>query len=103
MAVTYSKDISPIDALWALYQSQSETVRKAFRERILSEKTEKQEDEEAEAMRAYESQLPEDVRTAVNLMAISVKKGVEEVRQASKDHTHVGRSAEDFLLELEND
>ncbi len=101
MAVTYSKDISPIDALWALYQSQTETVRKAFRERILLEKTEQQDDEEA--MRDYENQLPKDVRTAVNLMAISVKQGVEEVRQASKNHTHVGRSAEDFLLELENE
>jgi hypothetical protein len=37
---TYQSTISPTDALWALYQSQSKKVRKAFRMRILSEEQE---------------------------------------------------------------
>lgn len=37
-AVTnYQQSISPADALWALYQSQTKKVRKAFRQRVLEE------------------------------------------------------------------
>ena len=37
-ASTYHSEISPLDALWALYQSQSKRVRNAFRIRVLAEK-----------------------------------------------------------------
>lgn len=33
----YQQSISPADALWALYQSQTKRVRRAFRQRILEE------------------------------------------------------------------
>lgn len=36
----YQSNISPIDALWALYQSQTKRVRKAFRQRIIAEENE---------------------------------------------------------------
>ena len=41
MATTiYPQTISPVDALWALYQSQTKKVREAFRLRLLSEEQE---------------------------------------------------------------
>ena len=41
MATTiYPQTISPADALWALYQSQTKKVREAFRLRLLSEEQE---------------------------------------------------------------
>lgn len=36
----YQSNISPIDALWTLYQSQTKRVRKAFRQRIIAEENE---------------------------------------------------------------
>ncbi len=36
----YPQTISPADALWALYQSQTKKVREAFRLRLLSEEQE---------------------------------------------------------------
>ena len=35
---TYQPTVSPVDALWALYQSQSKKVRKAFRQKLQEEK-----------------------------------------------------------------
>ena len=34
---TYQPTVSPVDALWALYQSQSKKVRKAFRQKLQEE------------------------------------------------------------------
>ena len=36
-------------------------------------------------------------------MAVAVKQGAEEARQAAVSHKHVGRLADDFLAELEQD
>ena len=33
----YTQSISPVDALWALYQAQTKKVRRAFRHRLLEE------------------------------------------------------------------
>lgn len=96
--VTYHQEISPIDALWAIYQSQSKRVRNAFRKRLLAESLP---DKKVEAMKAYESQLSPEVCKAVSLMAISVKRSAEDVRRAAAAKTHVGRPAEDLLAELE--
>ena len=95
-ATTFPGKISTLDALWALYQSQSKLVRDAFRMRVLAEKTAKK---DVEVNHPYEQQLPEDVRNSVSMMAISIKKSAEEVRQAALNNTHVGRRAEDFLNE----
>ena len=96
--ITYHQEISPLDALWALYQSQTKKVQKAFRSRLLAEeKTGKSELE----MKAYEEQLSPEVRSSVCMMANAVKQGAEEARQAAANHTHVGRPAEAFLEELE--
>ena len=97
---SYNHSISPLDALWSIYQSQSKRVRKAFRQRILEE--EKADKLQAE-MRAYELQLPSDTRESVCLFAKTIKKTVNDVRQAVADHAHVGRNADDFLLELEQE
>ena len=99
-AGSYHHRISPLDALWSIYQSQSKKVRKAFRQRILEE--EKADKLQAE-MRAYELQLPSDTRESVCLFAKTIKKTVNDVRQAVVDHAHVGRNADDFLLELEQE
>ncbi len=96
----YNTKISPLDALWALYQSQSKLVREAFRMRILSEKTS---EKVAEDIHSYEQQLPDDVRNSVCMMAVSIKESAEEARQAALNNTHVGRRAEDFLSELEQE
>lgn len=94
---TYSGKISTLDALWALYQSQSKLVRDAFRMRVLAEKTAKKD------MQPYEQQLPDEVRKSVSMMAISIKKSADEVRQAALNSTQIGRRAEDFLNELEQE
>ena len=99
-AGSYHHRISPLDALWSIYQSQSKRVCKAFRQRILEEeKADKLQSE----MRAYELQLPSDTRESVCLFAKTIKKTVNDVRQAAFDHTHVGRNADDFLAELEQE
>jgi len=99
-AVSYNHNVSPLDALWSIYQSQSKRVRKAFRQRILEE--EKADKHESE-MRAYELRLPSETRESVRLFTKTIKKAVNDVRQAAVDHTHVGRNADDFLSELEQE
>jgi hypothetical protein len=99
-AVSYNHSVSPLDALWSIYQSQSKRVRKAFRQRILEE--EKADKHESE-MRAYELQLPSETRESVRVFTNTIKKAVNDVRQAAVDHTHVGRNADDFLSELEQE
>ncbi len=37
---TYQPTVSPVDALWALYQSQTKKVREAFRMRVVAEREE---------------------------------------------------------------
>ena len=37
---TYPSTVSPVDALWALYQSQTKKVREAFSMRVMAEKEE---------------------------------------------------------------
>jgi hypothetical protein len=54
-------------------------------------------------MRAYELQLPAKERQAAYGLAAAIKQGVADVRQATANHTHVGRRAEDFLIELDFD
>ena len=100
LSTTYNRSVSPLDALWSIYKSQSKRVRKAFRQRIMEE--EKANKHESE-MRAYELQLPSDTRESVCLFAKTVKNAVNDVRQARIDHTHVGRNADDFLSELEQE
>jgi hypothetical protein len=93
-------EISPLDALWSLYKSQTKRVRDAFRKRLLAESVS---DKHAAAMKTYESQLPSKVRKSVSMMAESIKRSVDEVRNASVTKSHVGRPAEDFLAELESE
>jgi len=97
---TYQSTVSPADALWALYQSQTKRVRKAFRLRLLAEDAS---DRKKAEMAAYERQLPEKERKVAYDLARAVRKGVADVRQAAANHTHVGRRAEDFLAELEQE
>ena len=99
-AAAFPGKISTLDALWTLYQSQSKHVRDAFRMRVLAENTSKK---DTEGNLPYEQQLPDKVRKSVSMMAISIKKSAEEVRQAALNNTHVGRRAEDFLNELEQE
>ena len=97
---TYDTIISPSDALWALYQSQTKKVRQVFRQRILAEEI--SEKEKAD-MAVYERQLPEKEREAAYALARVVRQGIADVRQAAANNTHVGRRAEDFLAELEQE
>ena len=97
---TCRQGISPTDALWALYQSQTKKVREAFRLRILAEADS---DKKEEEMHAYEQQLSAQERQAAYKLADVIKQGVADVRQAAANQTHVGHRAEDFLAELEQD
>ena len=56
-----------------------------------------------EVNQPYEQQSPDEVRKSVSMMAISIKKSADEVRQAALNSTHIGRCAEDFLNELEQE
>lgn len=97
-SATYQPTVSPADALWALYKSQTKSVRKAFRLRLLAEDVSNR---EMPKMTAYEKQLPEKEREAVYALARAVRQGIADVQQAAANNTHVGRLAEDFLAELE--
>jgi hypothetical protein len=46
-------------------------------------------------------QLPSETREAVRVFTNTIKKAVNDVRQAAVDNTHVGRNADEFLSELE--
>ena len=74
-------DITPLDALWALYQSQSKRVRKAFLKRI--EAQDKAEKYEAQ-MRALESKLSSDERKKLHQMAYEINARAQEVKHAQK-------------------
>ena len=97
---SFQPAISPVDALWTLYQSQTKRVRKAFRSRILSEEFV---EKNAAAMKDYEQTLSPETRDSLFMMADAVKKGAEETRQAAAKNIHVGRNADEFLAELEQD
>jgi len=96
--VTVPSSVSPADALWVLYQSQTKKVKKAFLQRIAEEEAAARESKE---MNAYEQSLTEAQRTAAHEFVDIVKARANEVVQASKEGHHVGRSANDFLQELQ--
>ena len=91
------QEISPLDALWALYHSQSKRVRKAFLLRVQNEELD---DREEKRMKTYERTLSDKEIEAAHQMAETIKEGVKEVREATQRGTHVGRNADDFLAEL---
>lgn len=94
---TTRNEYSPAEALWAMYMSQSEAVRKAFRVRLHAE-------EEAESRRKkmedYAKALPPDELKAAERMVKSVKQGVADVKEAAVKGLSVGQPAEDLLAEL---
>ena len=100
MERTSDTRISPVDALWALYQGLSKRAKKTFNSRLFAEEKKRK---DVEAMREYEKSLSEEEHATVCLMASTIKKGVDEVNQALSQNTHVGRSADDFLAELEQE
>lgn len=87
-----------MDVLWALYKSQTNKVKKAFLKRIADEESATK---EAKAMQEYEQTLSEEQRSAAYEYVDIVKKRVAEVEQASREGRRVGRSAKDFLKELQ--
>lgn len=95
-----AQGISALDVLWALYQSQTKRVKKAFLKRIADEESSAK---EVEAMRAYEQTLTEEVRKSAYDFVDVVKKRVAEVEQASMDGRRIGRNAKDFLRELQSE
>lgn len=55
---TYQPTVSPVDALWALYQSQSKKVRKAFRQKL------QEEEEKARAVKEQQEMVKEGMTRA---------------------------------------
>ena len=75
VTTTDQQTVSPVDALWALYQSQSKKVRKAFRIRLLAE--EKEQVAKTQQAKAKETEF-EYVPNAVTRAAIEeCESGVE--------------------------
>lgn len=99
-ASTLYQEVSPIDALWALYQSQSKRVRRAF---LLRLKLEEQADQEEKRMKAYEKSLSEKELKSAHQLADAVKESAIEVKKAAQKGKHVGRSADEFLMEMLED
>ena len=97
---TYPSNVSQVDALWALYKSQTKKVREAFRMRIFTEEAHSKHEEE---LQVFAQQIPAQELQAAHALAETVKQGVADVRQAMANNTHVGRRAEDFLAELEQE
>lgn len=95
-----SQGPSTLDVLWAFYQSQTNRVKKAFLKRVADEENLVR---EAEAMKAYEQSLTDEQRSAAYEFVDIVKTRAAEVEQASKEGRRVGRSAKDFLHELQTE
>ena len=95
-----SQGLSTLDVLWAFYQSQTNRVKKAFLKRVADEENFAK---EAEAMKAYEQSLTDGQRSAAYEFVNIVKTRVTEVEQASREGRRVGRSAKDFLRELQDE
>ena len=95
-----SQGLSTLDVLWAFYQSQTNRVKKAFLKRVADEDNLAK---EAEAMKAYEQSLTDEQRSAAYEFVDIVKARVAEVEQASREGQRVGRSAKDFLRELQTE
>ena len=93
-----SQGISTLDVLWAFYQSQTSRVKKAFLKRVADEENTAK---EAEAMKAYEQTLNDEQRSAAYEFVNIVKSRAAEVELASREGRRVGRSAKDFLRELQ--
>jgi hypothetical protein len=93
-----SQGVSTLDVLWAFYQSQTKKVKKAFLKRIADEDSAVK---EAETMRAYEQTLTDEQRGAAYEFVEAVKTRVAEVEKASREGRKIGRSAKDFLRELQ--
>ena len=93
-----SQGLSTLDVLWAFYQSQTKKVKKAFLKRIADEESAAK---EAETMRAYEQSLTDEQRGAAYEFVEVVKTRIAEVENASREGRQIGRSAKDFLRELQ--
>ena len=92
--------VSPLDALWSLYQSQSKRVRKAFRVRLLAEESAER---ERTRMMTYEQKMSDKDRDSVHRLVESVRDGVADVQNAHREGRTCGRKAEDFLKELQQE
>lgn len=94
---TTRNEYSHVEALWAMYMSQSKAVRKAFRTRLHAE-------EEAEShrkkMEEYAKSLSPDELQAAECMVKSLKQGVADVKNAAAEGRTIGCPAEDLLAEL---
>lgn len=89
--------VSPLEALWSLYQKQTERVKKAFLKRVDAQSKADKNDAE---MCAIDANLSSGQRTSLHQMACEINKRAQEVEQAIKQGKSVGRDAEDFLAEL---
>lgn len=87
-------DISPVDALWVLIQKQTKAVRKALVKRLL---------EEESATKAQQKMLKQSLTQAFNELHTGQAKHDARNLFAAAGKTHVGRRAEDFLAELEQE
>ncbi len=95
-----SQGISTLDVLWAFYQSQTNKVKKAFLKRIADEEEAVR---ETEAMQAYEQSLTVEQLRAIYEFVDVVKKRATEVAKATKEGRRIGRTAKDFLRELQSE
>lgn len=95
-----SKGVSTLDVLWAFYQSQTNRVKKAFLKRVAEEENATK---ESAAMKAYEQTLTDEQRSAAYEFVDIVKKRMADVEKASREDRRVGRSAKDFLRELQTE
>ncbi len=92
-------NVSQADILWAFYQSQKQSVKKAFIKRLEAEKMR----DEHELMEAYESKLAEEERKNVRKMVKSVKRSIKDIEQNGIESNKKVRKASGFLEELQND
>ena len=95
---SYQQNVSPVDALWALYQSQTKKVRQAFRQRLLTE-----DPLAKKKIGNIEEQLSNEECLTARKIAETVKLAAGEVKQATLKNTHIGRDADSFLAELEQE
>lgn len=90
--------LDPVDALWTLFQTQSQVVKEAFKKRLMSwnpiPETYNGDIE------AYESTLSEETQKEAHKIAQSIVDGVAEVEKAVSEGKRPGRSARELLKEI---
>lgn len=99
-APIHSQNISTVDALWALFMSQSKSVRNELSKRMQALEAEER---QRRKMKAYEATLTPEQREKAHEIADTTVRCVNEVEEAYRQGKKPGRPVDELLKELAED